>query len=238
MTINIFYEDADVVVINKPSGVAVHRDGRTEEETIADWHVARVPEAMSVGEPLRLKDGTTIERPGIVHRLDRDTSGVMIIAKNAVAFTYLKQQFHDRLIEKTYRAFVYGEMRKEHGIIDRPIGKSAKDFRLRSAQRGARGMMRDALTRWELIKEGNGFSYLMLYPKTGRTHQLRVHMKAINHPIVSDTLYAPNHDPALGFSRLALHAEVLTLTLPSGETRTFTSPLPDEFLNAEEKLSR
>lgn len=237
MEIPILYEDDTVVVIDKPAGLLVHQgDENDPEETVAKWHAKRVPEARGVGEPLVLKNGQEAERSGVVHRLDRDTSGVLILAKTQEAFVYLKAQFHDRLAEKTYRAFVYGEVKEKHGIIDRAIGRSASDFRLRSAQRGARGLLRPAVTQWELIAKGDGFSYLNLRPKTGRTHQLRVHLKAINHPIVCDALYAKNMPCELGFSRLALHAHTLTLHLPSGERMTFTATLPHEFEDAERRL--
>jgi 23S rRNA-/tRNA-specific pseudouridylate synthase len=158
---------------------------------------------------------------------------VVVLAKNETAFLHLKAQFHDRLAEKEYRAFVYGALTEERGIINRPIARSAKDFRLRSAQRGARGEAREAITHWECIAFNETHSYVRLMPKTGRTHQLRVHMKAINHPIVCDKLYAPNHPCDLGFSRVALHASALTLVCPDGVRRTFEAPLPIEFLNAE-----
>lgn len=241
MDISILYEDDDVVVIDKPSGVMVHSNGRNrgknERETIAGWHVARIPTATGVGEPLMLPVGTFIDKPGVVHRLDQETSGVLILAKTQEAFTHLKRQFHDRLVQKEYRAFVYGQMKEARGDIARVIGRSAQDFRLRSAQRGARGTLRKAETKWERIHATARFSYLRLQPNTGRTHQLRVHLKAINHPIVCDRLYAPKRvekdSNALGFIRLALHAHTLTILLPSGETRIFTAPLPEDFLRAE-----
>lgn len=240
MDILILYEDEAVVVVSKPAGYMVHRDGRRTEETIADWHVARVPSVRGVGEPLELSDGATLDRPGVVHRLDAETSGVLVLAKTPEAFAHLKHQFHDRLVQKTYRAFVYGGLREPRGAIDRPIGRSAKDFRLRSAQRGARGKLRDARTRWELLSGSGEYSYLSLMPETGRTHQLRVHCKAINHPIVGDRLYAPKHAAAhpgaLGFARLALHAYELSFELPEGERRTFRAPLPEDFLEAERRL--
>jgi 23S rRNA pseudouridine1911/1915/1917 synthase len=246
----ILFEDDDVVVVDKPSGMMVHGAGRSAEkdisgkikETVADWHVARAPLARGVGEPLILPNGTTLDRPGIVHRLDRETSGVLILAKTAEAFTHLKKQFHDRLVEKEYCAFVYDRMKEPRGVITRAIGRSTQDFRVRSAQRGARGRLREAETEWECVNATAKYSYLRLLPKTGRRHQLRVHLKAINHPILCDRLYAKkrveqDHD-ALGFTRLALHAHVLTIALPSGESHTFTASLPEDFVRAELLLAR
>ena len=245
MTIDIIYEDNDVVVIDKPPGVMVHPahaqraggpDGYEKGQTVSDWFLERYREAKDVGEPMALKSGEVIDRPGIVHRLDTETSGVMVLAKNQDTFVHLKAQFHDRHVVKEYRAFVYGKVKEKRGTIDRKIGRSAKDFRLRSAQRGAKGMLRGAVTDWELLGGNDEYSYLKLIPKTGRTHQIRVHAKAINHPVVCDRLYAPNHECALGFDRLALHAHKLTVTLPSGKEYTFESPLSQVFTNAEEEL--
>lgn len=238
------YEDGEVVAIDKPPGILVHAVDRTESgdkrETVADWHLARVPAATFVGESMVRADGTEMSRPGVVHRLDRETSGVLILAKTQDAFLHLKKQFHDRLVTKEYRAFVYGAVTEQEGMIDRPIGRSARDFRLRSAQYGARGKLRKAETRWERIAGTESHTYLRLLPKTGRRHQLRVHLKAINHPIIEDHLYAGNlvkkQPHALGFERLALHACALTIELPSGDTRTFAAPLPEDFVRAETML--
>lgn len=239
--IQVLYEDDDVLVINKPAGLVVHSDGRTDEPTVVDWLLRRIPTARGVGEPGSAPDGTPLERSGVVHRLDRETSGILILAKTQPAFEFLKEQFHDRHVAKEYRAFVYGTMKDEWGHIARPIGRSSKDFRLRSAQRGARGVMREAVTDWKCIEQSNSHAYLAIFPKTGRTHQIRVHLKAIDRPIVGDTLYAPafvGKGNDLGFTRLALHAFSLTLSLPSGEKRVFTAPLPEEFEVARATLAR
>jgi 23S rRNA pseudouridine1911/1915/1917 synthase len=238
LDIEVIYEDPDVTVVNKPSGLSVHRDDfiKPEVVTLADWHADRSPEAALVGESLKLKTGA-LARPGVVHRLDRETSGVLVLVKNAAAFVHFKAQFHDRVAKKEYRAFVYGAIKERKGVIDRPITRSAKDFRLKSAQRGGKGISRPATTEWELVSKNDTHSYVRLMPKTGRTHQLRVHMKAINHPIVCDTLYAPNHPCDLGFTRVALHAHTLTLTMLNGTEQTFIAPLPEEFIAAEQKIS-
>jgi len=240
MEIEILFENNDVVVINKPVGVLVHADGHATEETVVDWFVSHCPDAATVGETQVLTNGEKIARPGVVHRLDRETSGVMILAKNDAAFVHLKKQFHDRKTRKEYRAFVYGSMKELHGTIERPIGRSAKDFRLRSAERGARGMLRKAITNWELLTQNAGYAYLRVLPKTGRTHQIRVHLKAIGRPIVGDPLYASEtqlHSSDLGIGRLALHAYALTIELPSGEEHTFTAPLPQSFEVAKERIA-
>lgn len=243
--IAILYEDDAVVVINKPAGVLVHEDGHSPHDgTVVEWLLRRAPQARGVGEQTTAPTGKILERSGVVHRLDRDTSGVMILAKTASAHTYLKTQFHDRLAKKEYRALVYGRVHEKWGTIDKPIGRSASDFRLRSATPGARGTLRDAVTHYECIGvgefEGESFSYLKLKPKTGRTHQLRVHLKAIDRPIVQDELYAAKkrtQSNNLGLTRLALHAHLLELALPGGELMRFIAPLPTDFEQAAERIA-
>jgi 23S rRNA pseudouridine1911/1915/1917 synthase len=241
----IIFENNDIVVVNKPAGLLVHEDGFDDTQaTLVAWLLARYPEMKGVGEPGLSPQGKPLERSGVVHRLDRDTSGVVVCAKNQEAHAFLKQQFHDRLVYKEYRAFVYGRVHDRWGTIDRPIGRSAKDFRLRSAQRGARGIMRPATTDYERIGageyEGESFSYVKLIPKTGRTHQLRVHLKAIDRPIVGDTQYAPAHverSNNLALNRLALHAHILEFVIPGGESERFMAPVPADFEAAAERIA-
>lgn len=239
--IEIIYEDEEVLVINKPAGLLVHSDGFSTDMTVADWFLARVPEAALVGEPQTLKNGVVIARPGVVHRLDKDTSGVMILAKTQKAFGHLKKQFRDRLAKKEYRAFVYGTMKEKWGTINRPIGRSKSDRRRRSAERGSTGVRRQAVTDWELILQNDQYAYLKFFPKTGRTHQIRVHGKAMSRPIVGDALYTPKlvkEMGDLGIGRLALHAHQLTLELPGGEKKTFTAPVPSVFEAALAKIAK
>jgi 23S rRNA pseudouridine1911/1915/1917 synthase len=224
----ILYEDVDIVAINKPIGVMAHPDGHSLEHTVSDWFAIKYPDSRMVGETQRLHDGTEIMRPGIVHRLDRDTSGVLVLAKTPEAHAFLKNAFQERDVHKTYLAFVYGTLSEPKGIIDFPIGRSAQDFRLRSAQRGSRGLRRDALTRYEVVSDIGSHSLVRVMPETGRTHQIRVHLKAIHHPIVCDPLYAPKQPCDLGFKRLGLHAYQLDLPLPSGERILITSPIPED----------
>lgn len=231
----IIYEDKDTLVLNKPSGLVVHSDGKTKEPSVTDWLILKYPNIQNVGET-QIIDDKEIHRPGIVHRIDRDTSGVLIVAKNQKAYTHLKQQFKGNKITKVYRAFLYGVPKDREGIITLAIGRSNKDFRLRSAEKSARGKLREALTKYEILEENGEFSYVEARPKTGRTHQLRVHFKALQHPIVCDPLYAPKRECALGLERLALHAYSLTLTLPSGATLCAEAPLPKDFLGAIKAL--
>lgn len=228
----VLYEDDDVVVIDKPAGLVVHSDGKRKEPTLTDWIEKNYPGSKGVGEPLTLSNSEVIERSGIVHRIDRETSGAMLIAKNQPAFLHLKTQFQNREINKIYHAFVWGEIKDDDGTINRPIGKSRKDFRQWSAQRGARGEMREAITHYKVIAKSGGFSFVEAIPKTGRTHQIRVHFKAINHPIVSDSLYAPKKDKALGFERLALHAYSIEFNSLDGKKNKVIAPHPEDFERA------
>ncbi len=238
--IEVLYEDEDCVVINKPIGMLVHNDGRSSEPTVVDWLLARAPLARGVGEIGFTQSGEPLERSGVVHRLDRDTSGVLILAKTESMFGHLKSQFHDHHVRKEYRAFVYGTMKEKWGTINRSIGRNAKDHRLRSAERGAYGTLRSAVTNWELIAQSKTHAYLKVLPKTGRTHQIRVHLKAVGRPIVGDTLYAPEallRGDSLGFARLALHAHCLRIVFPDLKEHTFYAPLPADFERAHEAIA-
>jgi len=243
MEIEIVFENDDAVVINKPEGLMVHNTEHSTDPTVVDWFLERYPSGKGVGEPQLSPKGVALERSGVVHRLDKETSGVMILAKHQDAFVHLKKQFHDRLVKKEYRAFVYGAVREQWGTIDKPIGRSTKDFRLRSAQHGARGLLREAVTHWECVGtgrfEGEAFSYMRLRPQTGRTHQIRVHLQAIGRPIVGDQVYSKAEmakSNNLGFARLALHAHILDIELPDGEAQRFIAPLPQSFIEAADKL--
>lgn len=232
----ILYEDKEVIAINKPAGLVVHSDGKTREKTLADWIMEKYPEIKDVGEPGKTSTGEIVPRPGIVHRLDRETSGVMLVAKTKESFDNLKKQFQKHQIIKKYEAFVFGKVKSKEGVIDRPIGRSSQDFRKWSAQRGARGEMREAVTHYKVLLVGKDCSLVEAMPKTGRTHQIRVHFKAINYPLVGDSLYAPNHQSLLGFQRLALHSKEVTFKGLDKEKHTITAPYPEDFNKARTLL--
>ncbi|MDD5165191.1 MAG: RluA family pseudouridine synthase [Candidatus Pacebacteria bacterium] len=254
--ITILYEDVDIVAIDKPAGLMVHPDGRAPGPFITDWVVKEFPRTKNVGEPSRTPDGTEIIRPGIVHRLDRETSGVLLIAKTAKGHAHLKQQFQDRTMKKKYVAFVWGDLKEEFGTITRPIGRSGSDFRRYSASRGSRGVEREAETYWtklatvvvpmkltassgrnmDATESKQRFTLMEAEPRTGRTHQIRVHFSAIQHPVVGDTLYAPNRPMMLGFERTALHARSIEFTTVKGEKMKVEAPLPKDFKNACKEL--
>jgi 23S rRNA pseudouridine1911/1915/1917 synthase len=236
---SVLYEDTDVLVINKPAGLIVHSDGRTEEYSVAAWVLEKYPALEGVGEAWTSPQGVIVPRPGIVHRLDRDTSGVMILAKTPEAYAYLKDQFQNRTTQKTYRAFVYGHPAANSGVIEAEIVRiRTVPPRWGVARAGEEKKHRAAITHWKVLgrgvdpKTGERVSSLEVQPKTGRTHQIRVHLKYINHPVVCDRLYAPGRPAVLGFSRQALHAFALSIELPSGELRSFEAPLPLDFTEA------
>lgn len=261
MKIKILYEDKNIIAIDKPAHISVHGDGKTKEKTVAEWVLSNYPSLKNVGEPLIIegKSGKKekILRPGIVHRLDKETSGVLLIAKNKKTFEFLKEQFQNHKVKKVYRAFVYGNVSDpkaslltgKKGVINVPIGRSPLDVRAYTAGRGARPPLREAITEYRVLnrftdltpkppllskERGQGgevheFSFLELYPKTGRTHQIRVHMRYINHPIVSDPIYRGTKEIALGMKRLALHSCSVTFKLLNGEEKTIESPLPADF---------
>ena len=246
MEIPVLYEDKDYLILNKPAGLVVHSDGKTKESSLADWILEHYPRLKNVGEPIPIAD-SVIPRPGIVHRLDRDTSGAIVIAKNQVAFTDLKEKFKNREVAKKNNEFVYGVIKEDDGVIDRPIGRSNKDFRMWSAQRGARGELREAVTHYRVVARGSAtgggetdndknFTFLEVEPKTGRTHQIRAHFKAINYPIISDPVYAPKREPILGFKRTALHSRSISFTGLDGKLIEATAPYPADFLKALKKI--
>jgi 23S rRNA pseudouridine1911/1915/1917 synthase len=237
MDLSILFEDANMVAVDKPSGLMTHGDGRSTDETASDWFASTYPECVGVGETQRLPDGTELARPGVVHRLDRETSGVLVFAKTNEAHAFLKEEFKARLAKKTYLAFVYGVPKERKGTIDFSIGRSRQDFRLRSAQPKAKGTLREALTRYEVIGDIGTHSLMKITPETGRTHQIRVHLKAIHHPVVCDPLYAPNHTCDLEFNRLGLHAYSLLLKTIEGGEITIVAPVPVDLTRALQRFS-
>jgi 23S rRNA pseudouridine1911/1915/1917 synthase len=251
--IKILFEDTNTLVLDKPAGLAVHADVRTlNEPTVSSFLIENYPKIKNVGEPMEVDVAggkkVKIPRPGIVHRLDKETSGVLIVAKNQKTFELLKEQFQNHTIKKVYRTFVYGYVSDpkaslgtgKRGVVNVPIGRSPRDIRMWTAGRGAREPVREALTEYVVLerfidtkkdthKIEHQFSYVEAYPKTGRTHQIRVHMRYINHPVVSDPLYRGDKENALGMDRLALHAYSITFKLPNGQSQTVEAPFPLDF---------
>jgi len=236
--IKVIGETDDYVVIDKPAGLMVHPDGKNTGVTLVDWILDKYPEVDGIGEPITTKDGVEINRPGIVHRLDKETSGVMVVAKTENMFNSLKAQFRNRRVRKTYITFVYGRLKDERGLISRNIGRSKSDFRKWTASGTVRGEVREAATQYkvtaEYLDENNRVSLLEVWPKTGRTHQIRVHMKAIGHCVIGDSLYAEKQKPLLDFERLALHSYRLIFFNLLGDKKTFEADYPEDFVKAIE----
>ena len=229
---SIIAENEHLIVLNKPAGLIVHSDARTEESTLTDWLVEKYPSLIGVGESWTSPQGDVVPLPGIVHRLDRTTSGVMLVAKTNDAFMYLKSAFKARKVDKIYRAFVYGTMESESGKIIAEIKRSSAAPRRWYARPCELSDKRAAVTEWKLLSQVDGLSYTEASPKTGRTHQIRVHLSSIGHPVVADHLYAPDCSAILGFNRPALHAYSVSLELPNNEKVKYVAPLPQDFHRA------
>lgn len=210
-TLPVVYEDDHVIVINKPAGVLTHAKGEIAEEfTVADFV-----------RPKQAEPDTT-NRPGIVHRLDRDTSGIIICAKDAETKRQLQKQFQDRKAHKTYLAVVKGTPKQPSATLDLPIERNPK--KPATHRVGVNG--KHALTRYEVIASDKRHSVVRLHPETGRTHQLRVHLAYIGTPIVGDRLYGSEKSP---IGRLCLHAESLEITIPTSRRETFAAEPPEDF---------
>jgi len=237
MNPEIIKEEKDYLVINKPAGLLVHPDGKEvnkNAETLCNLLLEKYPEISGVGEPFKNQEGVEIQKPGIVHRLDRETSGVMLVARTKTGFEYFKQKFQDREIQKTYQAFVYGNIKKDSGLIDSPIGKSRKNFRQWFSGKKPRGTIREAITEFKVLarSENKEATFVEVYPKTGRTHQIRVHFKSIYHPIVADSLYAPDREALFGFGRTALHSKKIEFVDLEGKNIAYEVDYPEDFFRA------
>lgn len=216
MNISIIYEDEDMVVLNKPAGILVH-PVTNEKNTLLDFLKIKYPNVQ------------------LVHRLDRDTSGLMVVAKNQKSYEWFKGQFLNRQVKKKYLALIHGILKDKEGIIAKSISKSKK--RGGSQTIAPIGKKREAITRYKAIKEYPNFSLLEVSPETGRTHQIRIHLASIGHPIAGDEKYKFKRQPKLdGLTRQFLHANYLKITLPKGEIKEFRSELPRELNNLLEKL--
>ena len=231
-SIRIIYEDDFVLVLNKPSGILTHRVAGSNGYSISDWIKSERPQLLGIG----VREGEDEGRSGIVHRLDKETSGVLLIAKTEGAYLYLKKLFATRRVQKEYHALVYGIIKEERGVITKPIGRSTADFRKRSSLRLARGEKKEAITHFSVDERTPEATFVKVFPKTGRTHQIRVHMKAIHHPVLSDPLYAHARPPLFGMNRLALHAYRLSYVSPDGDRKEFIAPYPEDFADALRKF--
>ena len=223
--LDVAYEDGDIIVINKPKGLVVHPAAGHWSGTLVNALLYHCKDLSGIGGTLR---------PGIVHRIDKDTSGLLIAAKNDFAHQALAAQLKDHSLARTYEAIVCGSVREDRGTVSAPIGRSPADRKKMAVVPDGR----EAVTHWEVVGRYRGYTHLRLQPETGRTHQIRVHMAWRSHPILGDTVYG-HKKPELGQSSQCLHARALTFRHPrTGEPVTVTCPLPDYFQDVLQKLER
>nr|WP_325184522.1 RluA family pseudouridine synthase [uncultured Oscillibacter sp.] len=223
--LDVVYEDGDVIVVNKPKGLVVHPAPGHPDGTLVNALLYHCGDSLSgVGGALR---------PGIVHRIDRDTSGLIIAAKNDCAHQALAAQLQDHTLARTYQCIVTGNLRRDAGTVDAPIGRHPTDRKRMAVVAGGR----PAVTHWEVLERFPGFTHLRCRLETGRTHQIRVHMAHIGHPILGDTVYGAKK-AVPGLQGQCLHAVGLRFRHPrTGETLELSCPLPPEFLEQLRKLS-
>jgi len=222
--LKIIFQNKDIIVVDKPAGMAVHSGVNTNEETLVDFLVEQFPEIKNVGDDPEI-------RPGIIHRLDKETSGVIIVARNQKSFEYLKNLFKKREIEKKYLALVFGKLKEKQGKIEGEMGRSRRDFRKQALVRGKISVRNErySLTLYKVLNESGDYSLLEVFPKTGRTHQIRVHLHSIGHPIVGDKKYTFKEYKNIEAPRMFLHAESISFSGPDGQKYFFKSDPPEEF---------
>lgn len=225
--LDIVYEDADVLVINKPKGLVVHPAAGHQDDTLVNGLL------YALGEDLSGINGEL--RPGIVHRIDKDTSGLLAVAKNDLAHTVLASQLKDHSMARTYEAIVCGGFREDEGTVDAPIGRHPSD---RKKMCVTHRNSRNAVTHWEVVRRYRGYTHIRCHLETGRTHQIRVHMAHIGHPLLGDTIYG-HKKPELGQDTQCLHAGLLCFRHPrDGRPVMVTAELPDYFKTVLQKLER
>ena len=222
--LDVVYEDEDVIVLNKPKGLVVHPAPGHADGTLVNALLHHCGDSLSgIGGE---------KRPGIVHRIDRDTSGLIIAAKNDFAHQKLSAQLSDHSLARTYECVVVGNLREDSGTVDAPIGRDRRDRKKMAVVPDGRR----AVTHWEVIARYPGFTHVRCRLETGRTHQIRVHMAYIGHPILGDTVYGAKK-PVPGLQGQCLHAVGLRFVHPrTGETVALTCPLPEEFQRELKKL--
>ena len=227
MPLDIVYEDEDVAVINKPKGLVVHPAAGHQDDTLVNGLL------YALGDDLSGINGEL--RPGIVHRIDKDTSGLLAVAKNDLAHTVLASQLKDHSMARTYEAIVCGVLKEDSGTVDAPIGRHPSDRKkMCVTQRNSK----PAVTHWEVIRRYRGYTHIRCKLETGRTHQIRVHMAYIGHPILGDTVYG-HKKPELGQSSQCLHAGVLCFAHPrDGHPVMVFAELPQYFKDVLQKLEK
>ena len=228
----ISYEDENLPTIDKPSGIVVFPEGPAAGKTLIDYISENYPELKNVGNPPRY---------GIVHRLDKDTSGILLTAKNNKALEFLQKQFKERKAEKKYLALIVGNLKNKEGIIETLIGRSPKDKRKQkvflAGEPGAEGK-RKAETRYKMLQRFENYDLIEVEPKTGRKHQIRTHLAWLGHPIAGDKLYGFKNQPCpKELKRQFLHASWLKIEMLDGKIKEFESDLPEDLKNVLEILN-
>ena len=224
LPIEILFENENFLIINKPSSLVIHPYDYSTEYTLVDFLHEKYPEIFSIENNVALQDKRTIPLGGIVHKLDRDTSGVLVVAKNQKTFDELKTQFRNHTTVKTYEALVEGVIESNSFTIDAPLGRSKKDYKQSTNPENPRGELREAITDVTVLKRNTTTTLVQLLPKTGRTHQLRAHMSSIGHPIVGDKAYGSTQES----SRIMLHAKSLRFKV-GDEEFSFSVEVPEGF---------
>jgi len=223
--LDVIFENADLIIINKPAGMVVHPAAGHSAGTVVNAILAYAPEMDGIGG-----EG----RPGIVHRLDKDTSGILVLAKNDICHRFLQDQFRNRQIHKVYLALVDGRPPSTEGVIEASIARDPSHRKKMAVVPAGKG--REAISRYKTLKIFHNHTLIEIHPQTGRTHQIRLHMAFIGCPIVGDRVYGYNH-PSLPITRHFLHAGSITLVMPgTHEMKTFTAPLPNELKNILDQL--
>lgn len=231
MEIKIIYEDKDLMVVDKPAGVVVFPEGQTKDNTLIDELIKKYPELKLAGDAPRY---------GIVHRLDKDTSGLLLVAKTSEVLIFLQKKFINRDIEKRYIALVCGDIKNEFGDIKTLIGRAKNDPRKQKVfmpgETGSEGK-REAITHYKVLERYSGYTLVSVKIDTGRRHQIRCHFAHIHHPVAGDKLYKyrDNKSPE-NLQRQFLHARYLKVELPNGEIKEFESELPEELNNVLNNL--
>lgn len=225
MNIPVIFENEDVLVLDKPSGMVVHPFDFSEEGTVLHFLEEKYPNIFEIENTVKLQDGRVINLGGLVHKLDRDTSGVLLVAKNRKIFNELKDQFLSHTILKKYIACVEGIVEQDDFVIDAPLGREKKGYKQTTNPVNPRGLLLNASTQVHVLARNEEHTMVELVPRTGRTHQLRAHMASIGHPIIGDIAYGSKRKN----ERIMLHASSLSFSMGGG-AYTFTSSLPDTFI--------
>jgi 23S rRNA pseudouridine1911/1915/1917 synthase len=218
---SVIYEDKNFIVVNKPAGLPVHSRGAVSGRTLVGWLIKNYPEIEGVGDEPKI-------RPGIVHRLDKETSGVMVVARTQESFEVLKHLFKTRQVAKKYFALVRGRITKKSGVIELPIGTLKSHGVKRTVLQKHAKNIKSASTAFRVLERFRDATLVEVFPKTGRMHQIRVHFAAIGHPVLGDRLYGGAPGAMFGLKRQFLHASSLSFSYPEGRRFTFEASLPED----------